>query len=522
MFRARSSQNTQHAKSYKIERKKETNNISNYNSYLQPKRKETMKKLTFIFIVLGSFFNIALSFTVSSPYRKTIRPSSTLFKYDSSSCCSRHRNHPGFLLPAVASDTTEKGASDCKLTPEAKELEEMLLNKEKIGKLLVAQTAPSVRVAFSEMYGEEPGVYSPGVLVASLKALGFDVVLDTNTGADLTICEEGTELLHRLLVREEKRKKNNGEQPTFEESMSLEEPLPLFTSCCPGWMNMVSKSTPELIPFISSCKSPHMMLGAMVKQYSHELFGREPSQVYFNSVMPCVRKRGESDHAAFIHDGVRDVDNVITTKDLADLLKLHGINPSELEPLPYDSPFQVEEHRPDGLGSGAGQLFGATGGVMEAAVRTVYEILTESQLPRLELKEVRGLEGIKEATIPLFNKDTGKGLNTELRVAVANGLGNAKKLIASMKGGKTHYDFVEVMACPGGCIGGGGQPKSTDKSILDKRMEVIYKLDKTLPIRRSHENPSIKAFYDKFLESYGSENAHRLLHVKPVYGENPP
>ncbi len=442
-----------------------------------------------------------------------------------------------------------KTAKSNKLTPEAEELETVLKNKHKTGKLLVAQTAPSVRVAFSELFGEKPGAFSPSLLVASLKALGFDLVLDTNTGADLTICEEGTELLNHILHREkrlneEKTETFVGETPSFEGVGSKEENdsyhdeikgtntevsigeghFPLFTSCCPGWLNLISKSNPELIPYVSTCKSPHMMYGAMVKHYSHELLGRDPADVYLASVMPCVRKRGESDHPIFIHNGIRDVDNVITTKDLGDLLLLHEIDPLTLDALPYDSPFREEgvDEPPAGLGTGAGQLFGATGGVMEAAVRSVYEIITHSQLPRLELDEVRGLDGVKEATIPLFNEETGEGLKhgTFLRVAVANGLGNAKKLIKAMKDGTCPpYDFVEVMACPGGCIGGGGQPKSKDSEILNERMNVIYELDKSLPIRRSHENPTVKAFYERYLQEMGSEIAHELLHVDPIYGE---
>jgi iron-only hydrogenase group A len=452
-----------------------------------------MKKI-FNFLVITTALNVS-AFTISSKPKRIQLLRSTKSSTESSS-----------NVPIV------------KLTPEAQELEDILQKKGKGGKLIVAQTAPSVRVAVSELFQEPPGAFSPSVLVASLKALGFDVVLDTNTAADLTICEEGTELLHRILDREERRK--SAEDPSFNEAIHTNEPLPLFTSCCPGWMNYLQKSNPELIPFISSCKSPHLMYGAMVKNFSEDLFGRDAKDIYLTSVMPCVLKKGETEHESFIHSGVHDVDNVITTKDLGDLLHLHEIDPTTLAPLPYDSPFQVEKDSPDGKGSGAGQLFGVTGGVMEASVRTVYEILTGSELPRLDLKEVRGLEGIKEAKIPLFNDKTGKGLHTELRVAVANGLGNAKKLIKAMKDGEAKYDFVEVMACNGGCIGGGGQPRSADKDVLGKRMEVIYKLDKALPIRRSHENPTVKVFYDRFLDSYGSEKAHRVLHVDPIYGND--
>jgi len=216
-------------------------------------------------------------------------------------------------------------------------------------------------------------------------------------------------------------------------------------------MNFVAKSDKELLPYLSTCKSPHMMLGAIVKRFSKDLLGCAPSKIYFTSVMPCVKKRGESDHASFVVDGVRDVDNVITTRDLGEMLRREGIDPLTLEPRKFDSPVE----RVDGLGSGAGQLFGATGGVMEAAVRSVYEIVTGAKLPRLELDEVRGFGDLKEATIPLFNEETGKGLHIDLKIAVVNGLGNAKKLISQMKNGEAHYDFVEVMACPGGCIGGG-------------------------------------------------------------------
>ena len=331
-----------------------------------------------------------------------------------------------------------------KLTPEAQELEDILRKNTDDHKLLIAQTAPSVRISFPEMYGEEPGTFDTGQLIASLKKLGFDIVLDTNTAADLTICEEGTELLNRVMARQNSKEEGGD---------SDAKPLPLFTSCCPGWMSMVAKSAPELIPYISSCKSPHMMYGAVVKRNSEELFGRPAEEIYTCSVMPCVKKRGESDHAIFTINGVRDVDNVITTKDLGALLSKHGIDPRTLDPMPFDSPFQNEEVSDDvddGIGSGAGQLFGATGGVMEASVRSVHELITGSKLPRLDLEEVRGFEGLKETTVPLYSEETGQGLDIELRVAVINGLGQAKKLIQQMKDGEVKYDFVEVMACPGG------------------------------------------------------------------------
>ena len=416
---------------------------------------------------------------------------------------------------AIQPDAPARDVEKLHVTPEAQELEDVLRKKtDGDDKLLVAQTAPSVRISFPEMYSEEPGSFNTGQLVASLKELGFDIVLDTNTAADLTICEEGTELLHRIMARQ-KLHEEGGDRDT--------EPLPLFTSCCPGWMSMVAKSAPELIPYISTCKSPHMMYGAVVKRNSEELFGRPATEIYTCSVMPCVKKRGEADHPVFTNNSVRDVDNVITTKDLGALLTKYDIDPRKLAAIPFDSPFQKEEasdEEDDGLGSGAGQIFGATGGVMEASVRSVYEIVTGSKLPRLDLEEVRGFEGLKETTVPLCSEETGKGLDMELRVAVINGLGQAKKLIQQMKDGEVKYDFVEVMACPGGCIGGGGQPKS-NKETLAKRMEVLYKLDKSLPIRRSHENPTVKKLYQRILGGeFGGEEAEQILHVQPVYGDD--
>ena len=406
-----------------------------------------------------------------------------------------------------------------KLTPEAQELEDILEARQQQSgdgpapyRKIVAQTAPSVRISFPELFQEEPGAYEPGLLVASLKELGFDIVLDTNTAADLTICEEGTELLHRVMAQQ---KIKNGET----EGGDVQEPLPLFTSCCPGWMTMVEKSAPELIPYISTCKSPHMMYGALVKGNSEELLGVPAEDVYFCSVMPCVKKRGESDREPFQKEGIRDVDNVITTKDLGVLLKKHGVDPSQLEPVAYDSPFQNDQGAHEagfGTGTGAGQIFGTTGGVMEASVRSVYELVTGDELPRLDLTEVRGFDSLKETTIPLKSDEL--GLDLELRVAVINGLGEAKKLIKEMQDGTIKYDFVEVMACPGGCIGGGGQPRSA-KETLAKRHEVIYCMDKSLPIRRSHANPAVKRMYEELLgKEYGSAKAKEMLHVKQVYG----
>jgi iron-only hydrogenase group A len=381
-------------------------------------------------------------------------------------------------------------------------------------------------VALSEEFGLEPGAYTPGHLVAALKALGFDLVLDTNTAADLTVCEEATELLDRLKARV-----LHTSEPLGETTMHTARPLPLFTSCCPGWMNLVEKSYPELAQYVSTCKSPHMMLGALIKEYAADWYDRPALEVYLCSIMPCVRKRGESDQPAFVNlppqssldAPIRHVDNVLTTRDLGQLLREYShVDPVNLTPLPFDPIFA----KTDGKGSGAGQLFGATGGVMEAAVRTAYEVISGQPLPCLELEAVRGLEGVKEAVlkIPLPETDTvfrnGDNNELELRVAVANGLGSAKTLIKKLKAGEVAYDFIEVMACPGGCIGGGGQPKG-DKEALSKRLNVIYELDRNLPRRKSHDNPTIKQLYDEKLGYYGSSKAHDLLHVEPVYGTVP-
>ena len=414
------------------------------------------------------------------------------------------------LYSTVVEKPTKVAAKPEKVTKEAQELLDALQAEDTGPKLVVAQVAPSVRVGIGEEFGLDPAGIAPGQLVAALKELGFDLVLDTNSAADLTIMEEGTELLQRLSKKLESDK-NDEPQVPFGWAAPGSQPLPLFTSCCPGWMNLVEKSYPELAPYVSTCKSPHMMYGAVVKRYAEQLLGLPAEQVYFCSIMPCVRKRGESDAAAFAHDGVREIDNVVTTKDLGVLFRQKGIHPAELDPVPWDTPFLAEQQQ-GGQGSGAGQLFGATGGVMEAAVRTVYQVFTGKQLPRLELDAVRGLDGVKEATVPLPKPD-GSG-DLPLRVAVVNGLGNAKTLVKKMEAGEVEYDFVEVMACPGGCINGGGQPKGD----IQKRLETVYALDRTLPIRQSHENPLVQKLYDEYLGEYGSHTAHELLHVEPVYG----
>nr|WNF20745.1 hydrogenase [synthetic construct] len=415
-------------------------------------------------------------------------------------------------------------------------LEELDKPKDGGRKVLIAQVAPAVRVAIAESFGLAPGAVSPGKLATGLRALGFDQVFDTLFGADLTIMEEGSELLHRLTEH-------------LEAHPHSDEPLPMFTSCCPGWIAMLEKSYPDLIPYVSSCKSPQMMMGAMVKTYLSEKQGIPAKDIVMVSVMPCVRKQGEADREWFCvsEPGVRDVDHVITTAELGNIFKERGINLAELPEGEWDNPM--------GVGSGAGVLFGTTGGVMEAALRTAYELFTGTPLPRLSLSEVRGMDGIKETNITMvpapgskfeellkhraaaraeaaahgtpgplawdggagFTSEDGRGGIT-LRVAVANGLGNAKKLITKMQAGEAKYDFVEIMACPAGCVGGGGQPRSTDKAITQKRQAALYDLDERNTLRRSHENEAVNQLYKEFLGEPLSHRAHELLHTHYVPG----
>nr|WNF20793.1 hydrogenase [synthetic construct] len=416
-------------------------------------------------------------------------------------------------------------------------LEELDKPKDGGRKVLIAQVAPAVRVAIAESFGLAPGAVSPGKLATGLRALGFDQVFDTLFGADLTIMEEGSELLHRLTEH-------------LEAHPHSDEPLPMFTSCCPGWIAMLEKSYPDLIPYVSSCKSPQMMLAAMVKSYLAEKKGIAPKDMVMVSIMPCTRKQSEADRDWFCVDAdptLRQLDHVITTVELGNIFKERGINLPELPDSDWDQPL--------GLGSGAGVLFGTTGGVMEAALRTAYEIVTKEPLPRLNLSEVRGMDGIKETNITMvpapgskfeellkhraaaraeaaahgtpgplawdggagFTSEDGRGGIT-LRVAVANGLGNAKKLITKMQAGEAKYDFVEIMACPAGCVGGGGQPRSTDKAITQKRQAALYDLDERNTLRRSHENEAVNQLYKEFLGEPLSHRAHELLHTHYVPG----
>ncbi|OOC45452.1 NADH-dependent [FeFe] hydrogenase, group A6 [Thermosipho sp. 1223] len=363
-------------------------------------------------------------------------------------------------------------------TPDWKKVLKLIERKEKI---LVAQTAPSVRVAIGEEFGMEPGSVSTGKMVASLKKLGFDYVFDTNFAADLTIMEEGTELIGRL--------KEGG-------------PFPMFTSCCPGWINLLEKEYPEFIPNVSSAKSPQQMMSSVVKTYFAKKIGVDPEDIVMVSVMPCTAKKDEikrPQQKIKLEDGreIQPTDYVITTRELAKLIKIKEINFAGLKDEEFDNPL--------GTSTGAGAIFGVTGGVMEAALRTAYEIITNKQLPKLEFDNVRGLNGIKEAEVDIEGK--------KLKIAIAHGTANVKKLLDDIRDGRRYYDFIEIMACPGGCIGGGGQPKSLDPEILKKRAMAIYSIDELSTLRRSHENPDVQKLYEEFLEKPYSHIAHELLHT---------
>lgn len=348
-------------------------------------------------------------------------------------------------------------------------------------KVVIVQTAPAVRAALGEEFGMPIGTPVTGKMAAALRRIGFDKTFDTDTGADLTIIEEGTELINRI--------KNGGK-------------LPLITSCSPGWIKFCEHNFPEFLDNLSSCKSPHQMFGAILKTYYAEQNGIDPEKIFVVSVMPCVAKKFECGREEMEVNGNRDVDAVISTRELARMIKQAGINFKDLPDEKFDNPFEEA--------SGAGVIFGATGGVMEAALRTVAEKLTGKELYNIEFAQVRGTDGIKTAVVPVGD------LN--VRIAVAHGLGNARALLDSIKNGEAEYDFIEIMACPGGCVTGGGQPIVSAKTQMSinlkaERAKALYTEDANSAIRKSHENPDIKKLYDEFLGEPGGHKAHELLHT---------
>lgn len=350
-------------------------------------------------------------------------------------------------------------------------------------KTVLVQTAPAVRAALGEEFGMKPGTLVTGKMVSALRQIGFDYVFDTDFAADLTIMEEGTELLDRLT------RFLNGDKSVK---------LPILTSCCPAWVNFFEHNFTDMLDVPSSAKSPQQMFGAIAKSYFAEKLGKKRDELVVVSVMPCLAKKYECQRDEFKHDGNPDVDFSISTRELAHLIKEFNINFEELSDEDFDQPL--------GESTGAGVIFGATGGVIEAAVRTAYELYTGKPLPKIDFTELRGMEGIRSATIN-FN-----GL--PINIGIAHGLGNARKLLEDVRLGKATYHAIEVMACPGGCIGGGGQPlHHGNSSIIKARMEAIYREDAGKPIRKSHENPYIVKLYEEFLGKPMSEKAHHLLHT---------
>ncbi len=341
---------------------------------------------------------------------------------------------------------------------------------------VVVQTAPATRVAIGEELDMDPGSIATGQMVAGLRKLGFDKVFDTDFTADLTILEEGNELLQRV---------NEGGT------------LPLITSCSPGWIKFIEHFYPDLLDNVSSCKSPQQMFGALAKTYYAEKEGIDPKDIYVVSIMPCTAKKYESERPEMSDSGYRDVDVVLTVRELGRMFRQSGIDFSNIDSQEYDDPL--------GISTGAAAIFGASGGVMEAALRTVYEVVTEKELETLDFYDVRGLSGVKEASVEL------NGL--VVNVAVAHGLSNAKKVLDRVKSGEANYHFIEIMCCPGGCIGGGGQPIPTNNEIRQKRIDAIYRVDKDMAIRKSHENPAVKVLYEEFLEKPLSHKSHELLHT---------
>ena len=346
-------------------------------------------------------------------------------------------------------------------------------------KVVMVQTAPSVRVAISEPFGGKPGDIATGQMVSALRRLGFDKVFDTNWSADLTIMEEGHELIERV--------KNGGQ-------------LPMITSCSPGWINFIEMYYPDLLSHLSTAKSPQSMFGAMLKTYYAQKQGLDPSKIVSVSIMPCTAKKYEARRRELSASGYADTDIVLTTTELAQMIKEANINFFALPEEEFD-PIM-------GLGSGAGTIFGATGGVMEAAVRTAYKVITGEEMEPVELEAVRGMDSIREAEVD-FNGAL------KLKVAVAHGLANARKVCDMIREGNPRgWNFIEIMACPGGCINGGGQPINMEADTPRRRIEALYRDDRNLPVRRSHDNPEIKTLYEEFLGAPNSHKAHELLHTR--------
>lgn len=344
-------------------------------------------------------------------------------------------------------------------------------------KHVIVQVAPSVRVALGDEFGLPKGAIVTGKMVTALRMLGFNRVFDTNFAADVTIMEEGNEFLQRL---------------------QRNDALPMLTSCSSGWVNYMEKHHGDCLDYLSSVKSPQQIFGALSKTYYPSVAGIEVKDIVTVSIMPCTAKKAEAARSEMERDGIRDVDIVLTTRELTKLIHYVGIDFNQIAEGEFDQPM--------GIGSGAGAIFGTSGGVMEAALRTVYEAYTGEELGKLDFEEVRGFKGIKEATIDLGDRS--------IQVAIAHGLKNAEKIMQEIKAGTCPYQFVEVMACPGGCVGGGGQPIKSTTDVRIMRMDALYAIDKSSAVRKSHENPEVVTLYRDYLGNPLSEKAHQLLHTR--------
>ncbi|HOF39648.1 MAG TPA: NADH-dependent [FeFe] hydrogenase, group A6 [Candidatus Hydrogenedentes bacterium] len=343
-------------------------------------------------------------------------------------------------------------------------------------KLVVVQHAPSVSVTLGEEFGLKPGADVDGLLVAALRRLGFDRVFDTSFSADLTIMEEASELAHRI--------QTGGK-------------LPMMTSCSPGWIKFVEEFYPEMMDNLSTCKSPQQMMGAVIKSFFAEREGVAPEDIFSVAIMPCVAKKFEAGRPEHSRNGTPDVDAVLTTRELARVIRMRGMDMQSLAPEHADTPF--------GERSTAGKIFGASGGVMEAAIRTAYFLLTGQELPGLKVEAIRGFEGRKEAKLEINGAEIG--------VAVVSGLQNARLLLEEIRNGRDDIHFIEVMTCPGGCIAGGGQPLNADPDAIRARMQALYTIDRDEPVRTSHGNPAIQRLYAEYLGEPLGEKSHQLLHT---------
>jgi len=347
-------------------------------------------------------------------------------------------------------------------------------------RILVAQIAPSVRVTLGEEFGMLPGTVVTGKIVAALRRCGFKYIFDVATGADFTVMEEASELIKRI------------------KKESRESPLPQFTSCCPAWILFASQHFPHLLPHLSTTRSPQMMMGSLIKSYFAEKIKVDPKNIIVVSIMPCTAKKYEAARPEYASRGVRDVDHVLTVRELGHIIRNLNIPFAELPEEEFDPAF--------GVSSGSGVIFGTSGGVTEAALRSASYFLTGKSLPKLEVKEVRGTKGIREASVKIADK--------KITMALVTGLGNARRVAEAVMKGKSNYQFIEVMACPGGCVGGGGQPWPVNDAVRKSRARSLYLADKPAPVRESHKNPVVEQVYREFLYQPGSRKAEKFLHTR--------